>query len=159
MNESVVTFQGWMGNDPEVRKVGTAEVASFRVASTPRRYNRRENTWADGETTWFTVNAWRALATNCAGALRKGEPVVVSGRLTCQVYEDEQGNPRQTSVVEATFVGHDLNKGTTLFTRTTPGSSEPADDTEIKRLNAELGVGGPQVSSDGETIEDMVATG
>ena len=44
MNETYVTFMGWLGSDVETREVGDATVATFRVGSTPRRYNRKDRT-------------------------------------------------------------------------------------------------------------------
>ena len=41
MNETVVTLQGWLGGDVTLRAAGETPVASFRVACTPRRYQRR----------------------------------------------------------------------------------------------------------------------
>jgi single-strand DNA-binding protein len=154
MNESLLTFQGWVGNEVAVREVGDASVATFRVGSTPRRYNRAANGWADGETTWYTVNAWRALARNCAESLRRGDPVTVQGRLTTQVWKDEDGKDQVTWVVEAVAVGHDLNRGTSVFLRTAPARDrDEGDDSELRRLNAELGTTGPQLSSDGPTMD------
>ena len=59
MNESYVTLQGWVGGDVDVRDVGDTQCASLRVGSTPRYL--RNGSWVDGQTSWFTVNCWRAL--------------------------------------------------------------------------------------------------
>lgn len=153
MNESYVTFQGWVGNEVALREVGDVPVATFRVGSTPRRYSRAANGWADGETTWYTVNAWRALARNCADSLHRGEPVTVHGRLTTQIWKDDDGKEQVTWVVEAMAVGHDLNRGTAAFLKAAPlRDREEGDDTELRRLNAELGTTGPQVTSDGTEV-------
>ena len=92
-------------------------VANFRVASTPRRYQRKTDTWEDGDTQWYTVNAWRALAENCDHSLRRGDPVVVHGKLSAQVWTNKAGLEVTTFEVEAAFVGHDLNRGTSAFHR------------------------------------------
>ena len=65
MYETTVTVRGWLGNDVTTRSVGDAQVASFRVATTPRRFQRTTETWVDGTTQWYAVTAWRALADNC----------------------------------------------------------------------------------------------
>ena len=41
MNETMVTLQGNLGNDVTVRQAGDAHVATFRVACTPRRYQKK----------------------------------------------------------------------------------------------------------------------
>lgn len=153
MNESMVSFQGWLGDDVELHYVGTTPVAKFRVGNTPRRFNRQQNSWVDGETTWYTVNAWRGLAENCHESLRKGEPVVVQGRLSAQLWTDDSGMQRLTYVVEATQVGHDLAQGSTVFTRRKPGAG---DDSGIRAANAGEELGGPQIGSDGRGLDDLV---
>jgi single-strand DNA-binding protein len=92
-------------------------VASFRVASTPRRFQRSTETWEDGDTQWYSVNAWRALAENCDQSLRRGDPVVVHGKLSAHVWTNKAGLEVTTFEVEAAFVGHDLNRGTSEFRR------------------------------------------
>ena len=118
MNETTITLQGWLGGDVTVRQAGEVPVASFRVAATPRRFNRRTGSWEDSPTQWYSVSAWRGLADNCAMSLRRGDPVVVHGRLTVSVWVNAQGVEVTSFEVDATMVGHDLSRGTSAFTRT-----------------------------------------
>ena len=117
MNETLVTLQGWLGTDVTLRQAGDTPVASFRVACTPRRYQKKTDEWVDGDTQWFTVNAWRALAEHCERSLRRGDPVVVHGRLNAQLWTNSAGMEVTSYDVEAVFVGHDLNRGTSTFLR------------------------------------------
>jgi single-strand DNA-binding protein len=117
MHETYVTLSGWLGGNVELREAGGVPVASFRVASTPRRYQRRTDTWEDGATQWYAVSAWRALGENCATSLRRGDAVVVHGRLSAQTWTNKAGVEVTSFEVDAAFVGHDLNRGTTQFTR------------------------------------------
>src|SRR3954454_7715152 len=117
MNETHVTLSGWLGGDVALRDAAGVPVASFRVASTPRRYVRKTDTWEDGDTQWNAVNAWRALAENCETSLRRGDPVVVHGKLTASVWTNKAGLEVTSFEVEASFVGHDLNRGTSAFQR------------------------------------------
>jgi single-strand DNA-binding protein len=133
MNEAMVTFQGWLGGDVRTRSAGDATVAWFRVASTPRRFNRSNQTWSDGPTQWYTVNAWRALGEHCAASLKRGDPVVVHGRLSHSTWVNSEGVEVTSLEVDATFVGHDLNRGSSVFTRTgrrTERRVEQAEATE-----------------------------
>ena len=129
MNESMITLQGWMGGDVVVREVGEATVARLRVACTPRRYQKKTDEWVDAGTQWYTVTAWRALGEHCAASLRRGDPVVVYGRLNAQVWTNSAGIEVTSFEVDAVFVGHDLNRGTSSFTRavTTPGATTGQD--------------------------------
>src|SRR4029079_9857166 len=130
MNETFVTLSGWLGGDVTLRQAAGVQVATFRVASTPRRYQRRTDTWEDGDTQWYAVNAWRALAENCDRSLRRGDPVVVHGKLSAHVWTNKAGIEVTTFEIEAAFVGHDLNRGTSTFERrkaaaaTTAGASD-----------------------------------
>jgi single-strand DNA-binding protein len=126
MFETTVTLQGWLGGDVTTRMAGDSLVASFRVASTPRRFQRSTETWVDGATQWYSVKAWRALAENCQQSLRRSDPVVVHGRLTVSTWTDRHGVEQTTLEVEATHVGHDLSRGTAVFTRAPKAAPVPA---------------------------------
>ena len=130
MFETTVTLQGWLGGNVTTRVAGDTVVASFRVASTPRRFQRSTETWVDGATQWYTVTAWRALGENCQQSLRRGDPVVVHGRLTVSSWVGRDGVEQTTLEIEATHVGHDLSRGTAAFTRTPKQAPrEPASET------------------------------
>src|SRR3954462_6728300 len=117
MNETHVTLSGWLGGDVALRDAAGVPVATFRVASTPRRYVRKTDTWEDGDTQWYSVNAWRTLGENCDRSLRRGDPVVVHGKLSAHVWTNKAGLEVTTFEVEAAFIGHDLNRGTSEFRR------------------------------------------
>ena len=127
MNDSTITVRGWLGGDVTLRRAGDVPVASFRVACTPRRFNRRTETWSDGTTQWYSVTAWRGLGENCAASLRRGDPVVVSGRLELRPYVNGNGVEVTSLEIDAAHVGHDLARGTSVFTRT-PRAGVPAPD-------------------------------
>jgi len=111
MTESMITLQGYVGAEPVLRQAGGHSVANFRVACTPRRLNRATGEWADAPTQWYAVSAWRKLGENVARSLRKGDAVVVHGRLSARTYINKDGFEVNTWEVEATVVGHDLNRG------------------------------------------------
>lgn len=123
MNETLVTLQGNLGGPVKLRAAGDTVVASFRLACTPRRYQRGSDTWSNDETQWFTVNVWRSLADNCAASLQTGDAVFVTGRMSLHTWANSDGVEQQTWEVTATAVGHDLNRGTSRFVR--PARPEP----------------------------------
>ena len=116
-NETMVTLQGNVGGDVVLRRVGETCDANIRVACTPRRYQRRTDEWVDGATQWYTVNAWRALGEHCQRSLRRGDPVIVHGRLNARTYVNKNDIEVTTFEVEAVAVGHDLNRGVSQFIR------------------------------------------
>jgi single-strand DNA-binding protein len=124
-----ITLTGIVGSEPKA--VTTAEglaITSFRLASSQRRFDRGQDKWVDGETNWYTVTTFRQLAANAAVSLKKGERVVVTGRL--KVRDWEAGGKRGINVdVEADALGHDLTWGTASFSR--GGGSATSDSTSI----------------------------
>ncbi|MDT0202745.1 single-stranded DNA-binding protein [Nocardioides sp. AE5] len=154
MSNSYITVQGWVGTEPQERVFGETVVVSFRMASTPRRFDKKLNTYVDAETNWYTVNAWRHLGPNTLESLSQRDPVVVHGKLTTNVYKDSEGTMVQSVVIDALTIGHDLSLGTSQFTRAQ--RSDGRDDEGVKAMNADLGVGGGQVTSDGKMIDDLV---
>lgn len=108
-----VHLTGNVGGDVEYRN-NSVPVASFRLACTPRV--RKSGEWVDGQTTWLTVTCFRGLATNAAASLRRGDPVLVSGRLRTNAWSKE-GIDYERLVLEAVSVGHDLTWGTSAFRR------------------------------------------
>lgn len=121
MNDITLTVLGNVVNDVDLRFTPSGEaVASFRVASTTRRFDRSHERWIDGDTHYFTVSCWRNLAHNVAASLLKGMPVVVTGRMRSREHEKECGDHTHIMRyvdIEAVAVGQDLSKGTSVFTR------------------------------------------
>ena len=116
MTDTFVTLHGWLGNDVQVRQAGDAQVATFRLGCTPRRYQRRSDSWVNGPTQWYSVDAWRALGENCRDSLRRGDPVVVHGRLETRTYVNGNNVEVLAFEIDAVHVGHDLSRGTSAFT-------------------------------------------
>ncbi len=106
-------------------------ITSFRLASSQRRFDRKENKWIDGETNWYTVTAFRQLAINASTSVSKGDRVTVLGKL--RVRDWDNGECAGTSVaIERDSIGHELAWGTSAFTRTvlvreSESIEEPAD--------------------------------
>ncbi|MCQ0015109.1 single-stranded DNA-binding protein [Actinomadura madurae] len=116
MNEAHVTITGWVAAEPRYAVTANGHAfLSLRVGCTPRRFDRQTGQWQDDEALYVTVNCWRHLADNVnASELRRGTPVLVSGRLRIRQYErDDQW--RFSAEVEAMTLGPDLSRGTVDF--------------------------------------------
>lgn len=97
---------------------GGTEFCTFRLASTDRRFDAASGEWSDADTNWFTVNTFRSLARHAKQSFKKGDRVVVTGRL--RVREWETADRRGTSVeIDAEGIGHDVRFGVTAFIRAT----------------------------------------
>lgn len=148
MNETTVTLVGNAASDVKFRQSPAGiPVASFRMASTARRWDRERGGWVDGHTSFYTVWAWRTLAGNVATSVGRGDPLVVQGRM--RVREWEKDGQRHTAVyIDAAAVGHDLSRGTSAFrrgvrARPEDGSPPPVTDPEGPPEALPEAVGGP----------------
>jgi len=127
---TTITITGLTATDPRhlVTSEGVA-ISSFRFASTDRRYNRATDKWEDGDTTWFTVSAFRGLAENVKASVKKGERLIITGRL--RIRDWEAGAKSGTDVeIEADAIGHDLTWGTTQFVKNARENVDTPQDPE-----------------------------
>ncbi|MEV8565732.1 single-stranded DNA-binding protein [Streptomyces sp. NPDC051322] len=118
--ETVITVVGNLVDDPELRFTPSgAAVAKFRVASTPRIFDKQTNEWKDGEGLFLTCSVWRQAAENVAESLQRGMRVVVQGRLKQRSYEDREGVKRTVYELDVEEVGPSLKTATAKVTKTT----------------------------------------
>jgi single-strand DNA-binding protein len=82
MAEIPIAVVGNVATSVQGKLTSAGRVASFRLASNVRRFDRTRGIWYDAETNYFTVTCWRQLADNVLSSLSKGDPVVVSGGST-----------------------------------------------------------------------------
>ncbi|MCG2802559.1 MAG: single-stranded DNA-binding protein [Cellulomonas sp.] len=129
-NEPTLVLRGRVATGLSYRgeRDGRSAFVSFRLAVTPSRRGA-DNAWSDGVTQWYTVKAWRATADNAARSLRKGDPVVVSGRLSAQEWTAADGTAMTDLAISAETLGHDLRYGQTHFSR--PVAETPPDVTVL----------------------------
>lgn len=129
MNDKL-TVTGLVATTP--RHLVTTEglkITSFRLATTQRRYNKATKQWTDGDVNWYTVSSFHELAGNVATSVRKGDRVIVSGKLRIRDWEntDRSGT---TIEIEADLIGHDLTYGTASYIRGAVPTTdeEPTDE-------------------------------
>lgn len=122
-----ITVIGNIATEPEQRRTGSGiPVTSFRLASSQRYRDAQSGEWVDGTTNWYRISVFRALGENAFASLRKGQRVIVDGRL--RVKEWEAGDKRGIEIeIDADAIGHDLKWGTATFQRT-PRSDAAASD-------------------------------
>src|ERR671913_333993 len=124
--EALVQMTGHVGTEVDIR--GNGSVTAFRLACTPR-VRGKGGEYSDGNTTWIDVTCFRSLAAHVAASVRKGDPVIVIGKLRTSVWTKD-GQTRERLVLEAETVGHDLSRGTAIFRKSVRATSEPADGEE-----------------------------
>jgi len=117
MADNTVTIVGNVTRDPEIRyTAGGAAKASFGVAVSRRWQNRQTSEWEE-QTSFFNVVAWREMAENIAESIGKGTRVVVTGRLEQRSWETENGEKRSVVEVVADEVAPSLRWATASITR------------------------------------------
>lgn len=154
-----ITITGNVATEPESKRTsGGVSITTFRLASAQRRFDRPTGVWVDSGTNWYSVSAFRGLADHAFASLRKGQPVVLTGRL--RIKDWDNGTKRGTDVeIDAEAIGHDLRWGTSTFSKDAPAAtagsdawSSDADAPEWRAPGAdgEAGPSAPEPGSEGE---------
>ena len=116
--DTQITLVGNIASDVELRFTPSgAPVANFRVASTPRTFNKTTNQWEDGEAMFLTCNVWRQAAENAAASLAKGMRVIVQGRLKARTFQNREGENRTVFEIDVDEVGPSLTFATATVNR------------------------------------------
>ena len=157
-NEAHVSLVGYVASEPKLLTVGENNVPKLtvRVCWTNRRRDSATGEWIDGNTSFVNVICWRQLADNLSACLRKGDPVLVRGRLDVRSFVGRDGVRRTAVDVDANALGPDLNRGVAGFRRIWPPSGKTADEQQV--ATGQSGDGG-EVAADDEALAAMAETG
>lgn len=99
MADSQVTLVGNLTRDPEIRFTQSGQARCGLGIAVNRRY-QVNGEWQE-QTSFFNVVAWAQLGENVAESLKKGDRVIVTGRLEQRSYVPEGGTDEdKRSVVE-----------------------------------------------------------
>ena len=122
-----ITVTGNIATEPEQRRTGSGvPVTTFRLASSQRYRDAQSGEWVDGTTNWYRVSVFRTLGENAFASLRKGQRVIVDGRL--RIKDWEANGKRGTEVeIDADALGPDLKWGTAEFRRRASEAAAPAE--------------------------------
>lgn len=94
MSYSKIILIGNLGADPESKQTRDGStMAKLRLATKAQK--------KDGETSWWSVAAFRFNADFALKYLSKGDHVLVEGQVSIRKYTDKEGNPRQAVDVVA----------------------------------------------------------
>lgn len=92
---NTIVIKGRLTSDPEMRKTTSGvPVANFTVA-VDRTFNR-------DETDFFRCTAWRATAEFINQYFKKGQEILLTGEMQCNVWEDEDGVKHSSWAVQVT---------------------------------------------------------
>lgn len=95
-----VQLIGHLGNDPEIKTFdGGKTKARFSMATSEVYKNDKGEKVT--ETQWHNIVAWNGTAKIVEKLLKKGNEVVVEGKLTSRSWDDKDGNKRYITEVKA----------------------------------------------------------
>lgn len=115
-----VILAGNITRDPEIRFTGAGvPVCSFGLAVNRVRSKDKE------AVDFFDVSAWRELGENVANHKRKGDPILIEGRLQYRAWEAKDGSKRSKVDVVADNVQF-LGKGNGSGRENSPGGGTSA---------------------------------
>lgn len=158
MNESFVTIVGNLTAEPVLRHTKQGKpFVTLRVASTARRRDPVTGDYADAGTNYVNVVAFNGLAGNIDASFKRGQRVIVYGRLRVNQYVTKD-NVAATSVeVEAYNAGHDLTWGHSTFARPSRAAEEPAVADRLDEAQVQEAMYGPSGPAEGRPPADMAS--
>lgn len=129
-----LTIRGFIATTPTQKYLPGSQipVTNFRLASTARWFDPKAGAWKEGETNWYTINCFRALAHNSARSLQVGQPILVTGRLRVKEFERQDGSSSKSVEIDATALGQDLAYGLSSFTRVTEGQPQGQNQAQMQ---------------------------
>jgi single-strand DNA-binding protein len=133
INAASVTLVGRAGTHPQLSVGMTGDRVNLRVVATERYFDKAANDWVNGDEFGVTVVCWKSLAKAVLNNIRKGDPVIVSGRIATRRFE-KNGVTQFFTEVKADFVGLDVAKTGTRFTR---NLIDPRDSAELSAARAD----------------------
>lgn len=123
------------------------DTALIRVAVTGRYFDQSKNAFEDRKTEFISVFARRALARHVLTSVKKGDPLIITGRIGSSEWTKEDGSSGISLTLQADAIGHDLSFGTTGFVR-------PSRDTDIPNHDEKTG----EVIEDGHDTTERADT-
>ncbi len=141
---NLITVSGNLTRDPEIRytRDGLPSV-SLGIAVNRRWQNRNTSAWEE-DTSFFDVVCWRDLAENAALSLTKGTRIIVSGRIEQRTWESEQGDKRSKVEIVAEEIGPSLRWATAEVQKASRSSDlsggEEIDATDADHVGASVQV-------------------
>ncbi|MGO1227899.1 single-stranded DNA-binding protein [Brachybacterium sp. AOP42-C2-15] len=155
MRDIQTTIMGNATADPTSHPQDDGSVtAKVRVAVTGRYYNSSAQDFTDRKTEFVTVFARKQLARNLLASVRKGQPLIVTGRLNTSEWTGEDNTARHSLNIQAEAIGHDLTFGSTSFARPLRSVDVPDMDPNT----GEVLPAGTAVEADTSTGDDEATT-
>lgn len=99
MSYQRVIINGNVGADPEIRSTNNNKVASLRIATSERYTDRSGN--AQEKTEWHSVVVWGKKAEIIEKYVKKGDKILVEGKLSTRKFTTQAGDDRSITEIIA----------------------------------------------------------
>ena len=99
-----VTVVGNLVRDPEIRFTNKGDAVVKMTVAVNERV-KDGDTWVDGPPSYYDVEAWRQFAERLAENLRKGDRVIVVGKMKMDKFETKDGEQRTKPIITAEDMG------------------------------------------------------
>lgn len=140
-----LTLSGRAATNPSI-SAASPERVTFRAVSTERRYDEAAAEWIDGDEFGIAVVCWQKLGTSVLGLVRKGDPVVITGKLSTRRYEKD-GVTDYFTECKAEHVAIDVGRAAGRIRRQELSNSSPTAP-EAASATAEPAPAAPADSGD-----------
>jgi len=126
-NLNQLTLLGNLARDPEIKYTNEGlAIADLRVAVNRRWKDKEGNDMENVE--FFNITAWNKLAENCASDLKKGDRVMVSGRLNHRSFDTKDGKKINIMNVIADVVAASLEFNSVRISSKDEGIASSEED-------------------------------
>ncbi|HHT79015.1 MAG TPA: single-stranded DNA-binding protein [Actinobacteria bacterium] len=117
---------GNLSRDPEIKYTNEGlAITDLRIAVNKRWRDKDGN--ENENVDFFNVTAWNRLAENCAGKLKKGDRVIISGRLNHRSFDTKDGKKINIMNIVADVVAPSLEFSLPDLSSENNALSESAD--------------------------------
>lgn len=120
-----VTVVGNLVKDPELRFTAKGDAIAKMTVAVNERVKDGDD-WVDGPASYYDVEAWRQFGERLAENLRKGDRVIVVGKMKMDKYETKDGEQRIKPIITAEDMGASHKFGAARVKETSPAAA--ADD-------------------------------
>jgi single-strand DNA-binding protein len=132
------TVTGNLVDDPVVRDVKGSQLVTFRLADTPRLFDRETNAWKDGEPVFYDVAVKGArLGGNVVESLTKGNRATITGNYEAVPYVAKDGTAGMNHRVWAEEVSASLDFASVKIQPNPKGVWSESIDAQVEPVSVE----------------------
>jgi single-strand DNA-binding protein len=128
MRDVYVTVRGNATSDAHTTNNQSEPTTMVRIAVNRRYYDKGIDDYKDAATPdFYNIYGTKALGRNMLRSVKKGDPIIATGRLSYSEWTWDDGSEGRSMQVRADSVGHDLVFGTTSMARSQRHDEPPVD--------------------------------